>query len=137
MSEDTVGEPSIPLSLRKTHRPGLPQLWGVAEMTAYANQVADRLGKPRPGTGRAWTWYRIAGFPAPVAQLEMGGVWLAAELVPWIDERMAMDRFSNTPIDEATKRAILDDEGKLSATRAAQKYGVSESSVRRIWTGRR
>lgn len=128
---------AVPLDLRKTHRPGLPQLWGVAEMTAYANRVAEQLGKPPLGPGRAWTWYRIEGFPAPVAELEMGGVWLAAELIPWIDTRMSTDRFATTPIDEDTKAAILREEGVLSSRATAVKYGVSKTTVMRIWSGHR
>jgi len=116
-----------------TTRTGIPTLWGIAEMTIYADQVADRLGKPRPGRGRAWTWDRIEGFPKPLARLHAGNVYLAEEVRPWIEERISMERFRTTPIDEPTRQAILADQGTLTTKAAAVKHRVSTSSVNRIW----
>lgn len=117
-------------------RDGHPEMWGQAEIAEYANEVADKLGRPRPRRGRTWTWDRLAGFPKPVAELQMGNVYLAGEIRPWVDQWMqrAEVRHSTKALPEATRAAILQDKGTGSIAEVAAKHGVGSSTVHRIWT---
>ncbi len=129
---DDVDNP-IPAALRKT-RPGFPELWGMAELMAYADGVAARLGREPLTPGRAWTWDRLQGFPEPVARLSMANVYLAHELKKFVDDRYSTRRFgATTPIDAQQRAEILHDYGLMSAPAAATKHGVSLSTVKRIW----
>lgn len=130
MSENTVELPEIGGT-----RAGFPQLWGMAEMTDFANETADRLGKPRLHPGRAWSWDQIADFPTPVARLMGGNVYLADEVRPWIVQRLSAERFKTTPISDAARAAILADRDQMSLRAAATKHDVSTATVHRIWRG--
>jgi predicted DNA-binding transcriptional regulator AlpA len=120
-----------------TTREGFPTLWGQAEIHAYADTVCEELGKPPLKRGRTWTWYRVQGFPAPVATLEMGNVYLAEEMRPWVRQRIEAERYLTTRIDDPTRAEILAENGLLTAQATAVKYGVSRAMVHRIWAAGR
>ncbi len=125
------------IELPRTTREGFPTLWGQGELASYAVAYAAEVGKPAPRPGRTWTWDRLAGFPQPVARLQAGNVWLADELIPWIQTRIRTqpeDLHNTAKIPDDVRAQILaakDDGQSLRAV--AARYGVGHMTVRRIW----
>lgn len=125
--------------LEDTTREGYPTLWGQGEMAAYADIIADQTGQPRLRHGRTWTWDRLPGFPSPVARLQMGNVYLADEMRPWIINYFASSstRRNTAPTSVEVREAILADQEGGSVAAVAARHGVSPSTAWRILQGRR
>lgn len=128
--------------------PGLPTLWGMAEIQRYAEMLAarepDRFPVLDDGSGRRLTRSRADGwtssptFPEPVAKLEMGWVYLADVVRPWVDNMMQeADKHAarRRGLDPALVKQIYRQRGRITQARCASVYGVSLSSVQRIWAG--
>lgn len=127
-----MGKPGVATGTRA----GFPELWGVGEIQAFAGEVAARIGKGAPGVAAVWGWSRISDFPEPVASLEMGYVYLAREVRPWVEafvERQPDSPRSTERVPEEVRKAIVSEKGKASIRKAAAKYGVGHSTVQRIW----